>query len=217
MQWVIKHGGLATEESYGRYLAQVKRKSKLNFCQTVCDSCNVCVRAKLSAVRKKRIHMALGLVDDCNWQRSSWIWLEYRGTGQVEWEYSLSLRSETGVKASVQFLAAKAWVAKLIETYLLCVSKWLDTNRDFILWCSRRDSAILKTPQQEQSSTSTWTSQKAIRASWSKRLLSMVLLVSSSIHNQNHLNFMDRGFITTQHAVSTRVFQVNYLYINYVP
>ena len=23
MQWIIKHGGLATEESYGKYLAQV--------------------------------------------------------------------------------------------------------------------------------------------------------------------------------------------------
>ena len=36
MQWVIKHGGLATEESYGRYLAQVKRQkeTKPNFCQT---------------------------------------------------------------------------------------------------------------------------------------------------------------------------------------
>ena len=28
MQWVIKHGGLATEESYGRYLAQVTLKIK---------------------------------------------------------------------------------------------------------------------------------------------------------------------------------------------
>lgn len=30
MQWVIKHGGLATEESYGRYLAQVKRTQEQN-------------------------------------------------------------------------------------------------------------------------------------------------------------------------------------------
>lgn len=28
MQWVIKHGRLATEESYGKYLAQVKRLKK---------------------------------------------------------------------------------------------------------------------------------------------------------------------------------------------
>lgn len=27
MQWVIKHGGLATEKSYGRYLAQVRSKA----------------------------------------------------------------------------------------------------------------------------------------------------------------------------------------------
>ena len=31
MQWVIKHGGLATEESYGRYLAQVTLKIKPSF------------------------------------------------------------------------------------------------------------------------------------------------------------------------------------------
>ena len=31
MQWVIKHGGLATEESYGRYLAQVNLKIKPSF------------------------------------------------------------------------------------------------------------------------------------------------------------------------------------------
>ena len=30
MQWVIKHGGLATEESYGRYLAQVYKETEPN-------------------------------------------------------------------------------------------------------------------------------------------------------------------------------------------
>ena len=30
MQWVIKHGGLATEESYGKYLAQVKTRNFRN-------------------------------------------------------------------------------------------------------------------------------------------------------------------------------------------
>ena len=29
MQWVIKHGGLATDASYGRYLAQVKTEGVL--------------------------------------------------------------------------------------------------------------------------------------------------------------------------------------------
>ena len=59
MQWVIKHGGLATEESYGRYLAQVKR-----LCQTFGLGLGKglgtnCMKsgAKLSAARKKHLYL----------------------------------------------------------------------------------------------------------------------------------------------------------------
>ena len=35
LQWIIKHGGVATKESYGRYLAQVRLKSCLFTMDTV--------------------------------------------------------------------------------------------------------------------------------------------------------------------------------------
>ena len=63
MQWVIKHGGLATEESYGRYLAQVKQKPNRAFIKrSVWDlgkglgtNCMKKFGTKLFAVKKKHI------------------------------------------------------------------------------------------------------------------------------------------------------------------
>lgn len=117
MQWVIKHGGLATEESYGRYLAQVKRKkTKPNFSQTVWDRCKKICKCKYviclpmhgarayknsfrnaCAISSFRVHLALSLFDDFNWQHSrKFIWnTDTLGTGREGILLITSIRNQS--------------------------------------------------------------------------------------------------------------------------